>query len=119
MPNIDSYEFGKIVVDGKEHTNDIIIFPDYIKEKWWRKEGHLLQAEDLEEIWNLGNNNINSLIVGQGADRIMKIDQGVREKCKKLNIVLIAKKSDEACNFYNNLDDNDKNETVFTIHLTC
>jgi hypothetical protein len=28
MPRIDHYEFGQIVIDGREETNDLVILPD-------------------------------------------------------------------------------------------
>lgn len=47
---IDFYEFGRIKINGKLYFKDLIIFPDGIKENWWRKEGHKLGAEDIEEV---------------------------------------------------------------------
>lgn len=35
---INSYDFGRIVVDGKAYTSDVIIFPDRVNSYWWRKE---------------------------------------------------------------------------------
>ena len=43
---IDSYSFGRIVINGKTYTSDVIIFPDKVDASWWRKEGHLLQLAD-------------------------------------------------------------------------
>ncbi|MCG2675765.1 hypothetical protein L6304_01045, partial [bacterium] len=39
-----------MVIDGKEYTNDLIIYPDHIQSSWWRKEGHRLDTEDIKEI---------------------------------------------------------------------
>jgi len=36
---IDGYSFGRIVVEGKEYTSDLIIYPDHIQGDWWREEG--------------------------------------------------------------------------------
>ena len=47
---IDSYGFGEIVVDGQRYTSDVIIYPDRVDSSWWRKEGHRLSIEDLEDI---------------------------------------------------------------------
>ena len=61
---IDSYSFGKIVVDGQSYTSDLILYPDKIDDKWWRKSGHLLLKEDLKDIIHF---NPDILIVGTGA----------------------------------------------------
>jgi len=39
---IESYKFGEILIDGVTYTSDVIIYPDSVDFKWWRKEGHLL-----------------------------------------------------------------------------
>ena len=45
--HIDSYEFGRIVVDGRAFSQDIILLPDGIQDSWWRLEGHRLQIPDV------------------------------------------------------------------------
>ncbi|HID32748.1 MAG TPA: hypothetical protein EYP24_05165, partial [bacterium (Candidatus Stahlbacteria)] len=47
---IESYQFGRITVDGKTYHSDIIIYPDRIVSSWWRGEGHYLKKVDIEEI---------------------------------------------------------------------
>ena len=49
---IKSYEFGRIEIDGNVYTRDVIIYGNRINSSWWRKEGHYLQVEDIEEILN-------------------------------------------------------------------
>jgi len=46
---IDRYEFGLIVIEGQTFRNDVLIWPGRIKGDWWRKEGHLLQLDDVAE----------------------------------------------------------------------
>jgi hypothetical protein len=109
---VDSYFFGEIVVNGEKFTSDIIIFKDKIK-SWWRKEGHRVQLEDLEEIIK---EKPEILIIGLGAYSVMKVDESVREFLKEKGIKLIEKSSKEACKLYNEMED--KN-VVLAIHLTC
>lgn len=47
---INAYESGRIVIDGKEYTSDVIIFPNRVDHSWWRKEGHNLCIEDIESV---------------------------------------------------------------------
>ncbi|MEQ8191120.1 MAG: hypothetical protein ABRQ39_24360 [Candidatus Eremiobacterota bacterium] len=44
---IDSYDFGTIKISGKTYKSDVIIYPDRVDGKWWRKEGHSLHPDDL------------------------------------------------------------------------
>jgi hypothetical protein len=46
---VDSYSFGKIVIQGTVFASDVIIYPSRVDAAWWRNEGHLLQVEDLAE----------------------------------------------------------------------
>src|SRR5918999_591888 len=50
MPRLEGYSFGRIVVDGEEHTRDLIVLPDRVVANWWRRDGHSLVMEDLEEV---------------------------------------------------------------------
>ena len=47
---IDSYDFGRITINGKRYSTDLLVFPDKVKAGWWRKEGHRLQIADLKEV---------------------------------------------------------------------
>ena len=38
-PRIESYEFGRMAIDGKAYTKDLILLPDRILDGWWRQEG--------------------------------------------------------------------------------
>lgn len=111
---IDSYSFGKIVIDGKEYTNDVIIFPDRVKSSWWRKEGHSLYPEDIEDITK---ESPEVLIVGTGAYGRLSIPSETREYIKSDGIEIIAEKTEEACKTYNDLKDEKK--TIAALHLTC
>lgn len=111
---IDSYSFGKIIIDGETYTKDLIIFPDKIKTNWWRKKGHFLQLEDLEEVIAFDPQN---LIIGTGAYGLMRIDKQVEAKLEELNIELIAEKSSKAVEIYNGFED--KSRVAAGFHLTC
>jgi hypothetical protein len=50
MARIERYEFGRIVVNGNEHTRDLIILPDRIVGDWWRRDGRALVTDDLRAV---------------------------------------------------------------------
>lgn len=111
MPYIDNYEFGKIVINGKTYTNDLIIFPDKIKANWWRKQGHLLQVEDLDEVFE---EKPKLLIIGTGASGAMSVDDKTKERLKQKNIKYEILPTREACNLFN-----EKRNAIAALHLTC
>jgi hypothetical protein len=50
MPEIEGYGFGRVTIDGREETRDVIVLPERVVRGWWRKEGHGLVLEDLDEV---------------------------------------------------------------------
>ncbi len=111
---INSYSFGSITIDGKNYRSDVIIFPDKINSRWWRKSGHLLSDEDIGEILKY---KPEMLIIGTGASGLMMVDRKVKDKLNSLGIRFIIKKTAEAVEEYNKLEKKDR--VVCAFHLTC
>jgi len=111
---IDSYDFGKIVIKGRRYTTDLIVFPDRVRDGWWRKEGHSLHVKDIDEAIR---DNPEVLIVGTGHSGLMKIPAETREYIKSKGIELIAQRTAEACKTFNRLVKSKK--VVAALHLTC
>jgi hypothetical protein len=111
---IDSYSFGKIVVDGETYITDIILYPNKIDDKWWRKSGHLLLKEDLKDIIQF---NPDVLVVGTGAYGLMKVPGETKKFIESKGIKLIVEETSEAYKIYNELKDQKK--VVAAFHLTC
>jgi hypothetical protein len=112
---IDNYSFGQITVDGKNYVADLIIYPDRVDDKWWRKEGHRLQMEDLDEVFG---QKPEILIVGLGQPGLMKVDGKVEEYCRKNGILLVALSTSQTIERFNELA-NKKPLTIAALHLTC
>jgi len=111
---IDSYQFGIIVVSGQQYTSDIIIFPDRVKDSWWRKSGHQLCLDDIAEVLT---EKPEVLVVGTGASDLMKVLPEVRQAAEAQGIELIVEATDNACHTYNQLSHSQK--VVAALHLTC
>jgi hypothetical protein len=111
---IDYYQFGKIVVNGKKYTSDVIIFTDRVRDKWWRKSGHKLCLEDIAEVMT---ENPEVLVVGNGDSGLMKVLPEVKQSLDAKGIKLVAEPTSEACNTYNQLCHSQK--VVAALHLTC
>ena len=111
---IDSYSFGRMVIDGKTYTSDVILYPDKVDDSWWRKSGHLLQKEDLRDVIQY---NPEILIVGTGTYGLMKILDETKQFLEAEGIELISGKTKEAYKIYNELKD--KKKVVAAFHITC
>jgi hypothetical protein len=110
---IEHYEFGKLVIDGKIFTSDLIILGDKIIENWWREEGHLLQIHDIFEVLEF---KPEILIIGTGANGLMKVSENLTNKLKVEKIEFFILKTKEAVKKFNEIG-NKKVAAIF--HLTC
>ena len=113
-PHVDSYQFGKIVIDGVVYTKDVILLPSQTISNWWRKEGHLLNVSDLEVILSV---NLDVLVIGQGANSRMQIKTEVIEALLAAGIELVSLPTQEACQEYNRRST--KQRAAAALHLTC
>ena len=111
---IESYKFGKIVINGSEYHSDIIIYKDSIDDKWWRRESHNLRIEDIDKILD---NIPEILIIGTGYYGLMKVPLELIKYLEANNMEVIIKKTKDACDEYNTL--HQKKKVVAAFHLTC
>ena len=119
---IDKYNFGRMVIDGKEYTEDLIIYGDVIITNWKRENGHILTNEDLNIFWDkIGRYKgaIDSLVVGTGESSQMILSDD--EANKMLDIVKLyvtQASTDQAVEEFNEREELGCNQAgVF--HLTC
>jgi hypothetical protein len=108
------FKHTQIVIDGQTHNKDVIIFPNRVFGGWRRGEGHLLQPDDLADVFAA---RPKVLVVGQGAYGRMAIAPETEEALQAANIELIALPTEQACQTYNNL--REQEGTVAALHLTC
>ena len=114
MNIIDSYQFGRIVVDGRHYTSDVIIFPDRVSDNWWRKTSHQLRLDELSEAIA---EKPEVLVIGTGASGLMEVVPEVEQRLEAQGIKLVVKPTDKACRTYNQLCQSRK--VVAALHLTC
>jgi len=113
--HIDSYQFGKMVINQIEYKSDLLIIADSVHPNWRRKQGHSLSPEDLETVIAAGP---SILVVGCGAYGLMDIPDQTRRFLKDLNIQLIASDTHKAVQSFNELSQ--KNDSLAAaFHLTC
>jgi hypothetical protein len=113
-PQVESYEFGRMVVDGQAYTRDLILLPDRVIPNWWREQGHRLSPEDLQAVFAAQS---KTLVVGTGAHGRMKIPLETRQAAQEAGIELRIVATDRAWRLYNDLQKSRKTAGAF--HLTC
>lgn len=113
-PTIQHYQFGRMVVDGEQHTRDVILLPDRVVANWWRKEGHWLDVEDLQEVLDAAP---EVLVVGTGTYGLIKIPEETRRAVEAAGIELRAARTGKAWQMYNDL--RERHRTAGAFHLTC
>ena len=95
--------------------NDIKIFQGKVISKWWRKRGHFVDVDDIQDILKLKPDN---LVLGKGSPGQMKSTEILQEFLEKNNIELIEEKTGEAVKTFNRLFKQGKNVSA-GFHLSC
>jgi hypothetical protein len=113
MGRIAEYRFGRVTVDGREVTRDVIVLPGRVVENWWRQEGHHLAWVDLEDV---ADELPSRLVVGTGADERMRPDPNVFDRLKERGVEVECLPTDRAVARFAELD---PATTAAALHLTC
>jgi hypothetical protein len=111
---IESYTFGRMVIDGHPYTSDFIIFPDMINDSWWRIRGHSLCLKDVESVFS---EEPEVIIIGTGYYGLMKVEDEVKSLAQSRGIELIIEKTEKAVQSFNRLSAQKK--VIGGFHLTC
>jgi hypothetical protein len=113
MARIEGYRFGRLVVDGQEESRDLIVLPGRVVRHWWRREGHALVLEDLDEVLD---ELPERLIVGTGASGQLRPDPAALQELARRGVSVQVVTTDEAVRLFG---DADPARTAAALHLTC
>ena len=111
---IDAYSFGSVTINGATYKKDLLICPDKIVDKWWRKEGHSLYPEDLKSVVGF---NPDIFIMGTGNPGRLKVPDDTKTWLTGRGIQLIELPTKDACERYNEISEDSK--VIAGFHLTC
>jgi hypothetical protein len=112
---IESYDFGRIRINGILYAKDVIITGEKTIAGWMRKEGHLLQVADISQAIEMSAPEV--AIVGTGYDGMMGVPEETRRYFQMKGIELFVEKTREACDLFNALSKNRR--ALAALHLTC
>jgi hypothetical protein len=101
-------------IEGQAYTSDLILFPDKVKESWWRETGHKLSLKDMEDVFQEAP---DVLVIGTGYYGLMRVDEEVKKHAKLKGITLVIEKTTQAVQRYNETAPQKK--TIGAFHLTC
>ena len=113
MTRIEDYSFGRVVVDGQEETRDVIVLPERVIRNWWRRDGHALVLEDLEQVLD---ELPERLIVGTGAYGRLEPNRDAVAELERRGVHVEALPTEEAVRRYGALN---PAATAAALHLTC
>jgi hypothetical protein len=113
MARLEDYTFGRLTVDGQEHTRDLIVLPGRVVPDWWRREGHSLAMDDLDEVVD---ELPARLVLGVGAQSQLRPDPAVIAELERRGVKVECLPTDAAVRRYGELDER---RTAAALHLTC
>ncbi len=111
---ITDYSFGRITIDRKIYTSDVIIYPGRVQDSWWRRDGHRLYPDDVKDAVDASP---RVLIVGTGYYGNMTVPKATRQHLEAQGIEVYIAPTAEAVDLFNTM--RDSAAVVAAFHLTC
>jgi hypothetical protein len=119
MTKINKYNFGSIVIDGKEYVRDVLILTDgTIKEREPSKAGFSSHKITWGDIAKIANGQPQVIVIGTGASGLAKLSLDAGIKLRKANLNLLVLSSSQAVDKFNQLTQEGKRVAAL-IHITC
>jgi len=112
---ITHYTFGEIDIDGKRYHSDVIITSKNVKHNWWRKEGHNLAIDDLDDVIET---NPLIVIIGTGYYGRLQVPEITRAFLEEKGIQVEVAPTSDAVERFNQLQQ-ECARIVAALHLTC
>ena len=112
---IKKYQFGSMMIGEREHHSDLKIVEGKVVPSWWRKEGHLVDVDDMHDILAA---KPETLVIGRGDPGRMQVSDSLRAALASARIQLIEEPTAQAVATFNRLSENDS-KVAGAFHLTC
>ena len=112
---IEDYRFGGITINSKHYQADVKIIGNRVVSDWWRQQGHVLDAFDVDDILS---SQPEYLVVGRGSPGNMAVAENLRETLVAVGIELIDETTSRAVKTFNRLRAEGK-RVAGAFHLTC
>jgi len=116
LARIENYSPGHVTVDGIKLNRDVIVLPERVLSNWWRRDGHSLAIEDLEDVLD---ELPERLIVGCGYSSRLQPERSVVEALAERGVKMEALPTEDAVARYQELEARDPAAVAAALHLTC
>lgn len=119
---IEEYKFGSITIDGKTYNHDVEVRWTGEVLKWWRKEGHVIDVDDVKRAIEV---NPETIIIGNGASGVARVTEAAKKEIESKGIELIIDLTEEAVKTFNIIkeesesEEGEQNKVIGLFHLTC
>lgn len=119
MPKIDGFNFGFIIIDGKQYVHDVLILPDgTIKEREPGRGRIGSHSITINEIANLHNMHADVIVIGTGAVGNVKLAEEAEGYLDSFNFNPVILPTALAVEKYN-LETSLGKRVGGLIHITC
>ncbi len=119
MANINSFNFGFIVVDGKQYVYDVIILPDStVKEREATKARLGSHNITWDDVAGIVKKQPEVIVIGTGTSKIARLSGETEENLRQANVNLLVLPSFQAVDKFNQLVSEGKRVAAL-IHITC
>ena len=97
---ITEFSFGRIVADRQICNNDIKIVQGRLVPDWWRKSGHSVEIEDVQDALDT---DPEILVIGKGQPGYMRVTESLQEHLEKKGIELTVEQTSDAIQTFSRL----------------
>lgn len=116
---IENYHFGSITIDGKTYNYDVEVRGTGEVLKWWRKESHLIDTQDIKRAIE---ENPETIIIGTGESGVARVTKEARQVIESKGIELIIDQTEPAVKAFNlkiEKPEKKQQKVIGLFHLTC
>jgi len=119
MAKASSFNFGSIVIDGKQYAYDVVILPEgTVKEREASKAmfgSHTIAKGEIEQ---LAKTKPETIIVGTGTSGMAAVSKDAQAYAREAKLNLLVLPSSQAIEKLNQLMD-ERRSVAALIHITC
>jgi hypothetical protein len=112
---IEDFQPGRISIQGQVYTKDLKICGDHVLCPWWRKKGHQVDVEDIQDLIDARPEQI---ILGRGSPGLMQATDNLKKILEQEGIVLMETSTPEAIQAFNRLFEQGR-WVGLGLHLFC
>lgn len=112
---IQKYSFGSMTIQGDIYKADLKIIEGKVIPSWWRKEGHRLRLEDIQDVLD---SSPEEFVIGTGFFGMMKVGDDLKELVMGKGIKLTVERTGKAVGAFNEAYAKGR-RVAGAFHLTC